>query len=124
MPGPRELMGRQIVTQRRGAVRDLSDEGSRAHQTRESARVGVLLAALIGVALGLLGGGGSILSVPLLAYVFGLDAPRFSSAATAAESRYSSRRRIFPPSTTTTRQAGASTWEPSGAVACSTCCCT
>jgi len=36
--------------------------------------VGYLLAVLIGIALGLLGGGGSILTVPLLAYVFGLDA--------------------------------------------------
>lgn len=34
----------------------------------------VALAALVGVALGLLGGGGSILAVPLLAYVAGLDA--------------------------------------------------
>lgn len=33
----------------------------------------VLLAVLIGVALGLLGGGGSILAVPLLVYVGGLD---------------------------------------------------
>src|SRR6478735_4657991 len=32
------------------------------------------LAAFVGVALGLLGGGGSILTVPLLAYVAGLDA--------------------------------------------------
>jgi uncharacterized membrane protein YfcA len=34
----------------------------------------VALAVLIGVALGLLGGGGSILAVPLLVYVAGLDA--------------------------------------------------
>lgn len=34
----------------------------------------VALAVLVGVALGLLGGGGSILTVPLLAYVAGLDA--------------------------------------------------
>ncbi len=32
------------------------------------------LAVLVGVALGLLGGGGSILTVPLLAYVGGMDA--------------------------------------------------
>jgi len=32
------------------------------------------LAVLVGVSLGLLGGGGSILTVPLLAYVAGLDA--------------------------------------------------
>ena len=32
------------------------------------------LAVLVGVALGLLGGGGSILTVPLLAYVAGMDA--------------------------------------------------
>lgn len=36
--------------------------------------VACLLAGLIGVTLGVLGGGGSILTVPLLAYVIGLDA--------------------------------------------------
>lgn len=35
--------------------------------------VGLLLAALIGVALGMLGGGGSILTVPLLMYVMNLE---------------------------------------------------
>ena len=35
--------------------------------------VGLLLAVLIGVSLGFFGGGGSILTVPLLAYVFGLE---------------------------------------------------
>ena len=34
----------------------------------------IALAVLVGVSLGLLGGGGSILTVPLLAYVAGLDA--------------------------------------------------
>ena len=34
----------------------------------------VVLALLVGVSLGLLGGGGSILTVPLLAYVAGMDA--------------------------------------------------
>lgn len=34
----------------------------------------IALAVLVGVALGLLGGGGSILTVPLLAYVAGMDA--------------------------------------------------
>jgi uncharacterized protein len=34
----------------------------------------VVLAALVGVSLGLLGGGGSILAVPLLVYVAGMDA--------------------------------------------------
>jgi uncharacterized protein len=34
----------------------------------------IVLAAFVGIALGLLGGGGSILTVPLLAYVAGLDA--------------------------------------------------
>lgn len=34
----------------------------------------VVLAVLVGVSLGLLGGGGSILTVPLLAYVAGMDA--------------------------------------------------
>lgn len=36
--------------------------------------LGLLLAVLIGVALGFFGGGGSILTVPLLVYVFGLPA--------------------------------------------------
>lgn len=36
--------------------------------------VGYLLSVLIGVSLGLIGGGGSILTVPVLVYVFGLDA--------------------------------------------------
>ena len=34
----------------------------------------LLLAVLVGMALGLLGGGGSILTVPLLVYIAGLDA--------------------------------------------------
>jgi len=36
--------------------------------------LGLALSALIGVSLGFFGGGGSILTVPLLVYVFGLDA--------------------------------------------------
>lgn len=36
--------------------------------------IGLALSLLIGVSLGLLGGGGSILTVPILHYVFGLDA--------------------------------------------------
>jgi uncharacterized membrane protein YfcA len=35
--------------------------------------LGIALSVLIGVALGFFGGGGSILTVPLLVYVFGLD---------------------------------------------------
>lgn len=35
--------------------------------------IGYLLALIIGVSLGLIGGGGSILAVPVLAYAFGLD---------------------------------------------------
>ena len=35
--------------------------------------LGILLSVLIGVSLGLFGGGGSILTVPLLVYVFGLE---------------------------------------------------
>lgn len=38
------------------------------------AALGTALSVLIGVALGFFGGGGSILTVPLMAYVFGLDA--------------------------------------------------
>jgi len=38
------------------------------------AALGYALSVLIGVALGFFGGGGSILTVPLMAYVFGLDA--------------------------------------------------
>jgi uncharacterized membrane protein YfcA len=35
--------------------------------------VGFIMALVIGVSLGLIGGGGSILAVPVLAYMFGLD---------------------------------------------------
>ena len=35
--------------------------------------LGLSLSVLIGVSLGFFGGGGSILTVPLLVYVFGLD---------------------------------------------------
>lgn len=35
--------------------------------------LGIALAALVGISLGFFGGGGSILTVPLLAYVFGLE---------------------------------------------------
>src|SRR5215211_5313571 len=38
------------------------------------ALVGLLLAALMGLSLGLLGGGGSILAVPILKYVVGFEA--------------------------------------------------
>lgn len=41
---------------------------------------GLALAALVGISLGLLGGGGSILTVPILTYVIGLD-PREAIAA-------------------------------------------
>ena len=36
--------------------------------------LGIVLVALMGLALGLLGGGGSILAVPILEYVFGMEA--------------------------------------------------
>lgn len=36
--------------------------------------LGLLLSALIGLSLGLIGGGGSIITVPILVYVIGLDA--------------------------------------------------
>ena len=36
--------------------------------------IGLLLAALIGLSLGLIGGGGSIITVPILVYVIGVDA--------------------------------------------------
>jgi len=42
--------------------------------------IALLLAALVGVSLGLLGGGGSILTVPILTYVLGMD-PREAIAA-------------------------------------------
>lgn len=45
--------------------------------------LGLALSVLIGVSLGLLGGGGSILTVPLLHYVFGLSAPLATSASLA-----------------------------------------
>lgn len=41
---------------------------------------GLLLAVLVGISLGLLGGGGSILAVPILTYVVGMD-PREAIAA-------------------------------------------
>ncbi|BBX71839.1 hypothetical protein MPSYJ_53000 [Mycolicibacterium psychrotolerans] len=40
----------------------------------------IALAVLVGVTLGLLGGGGSILTVPLLAYVAGMRGARPSGA--------------------------------------------
>jgi uncharacterized membrane protein YfcA len=36
--------------------------------------IGYLLAVLIGLSLGLMGGGGSILTVPILVYVLGMNA--------------------------------------------------
>lgn len=42
--------------------------------------VGLGLAALVGISLGLLGGGGSILTVPILTYIIGMD-PREAIAA-------------------------------------------
>jgi uncharacterized membrane protein YfcA len=45
--------------------------------------LGLFLSALVGVSLGLLGGGGSILTVPLLHYVFGLSAPLATSTSLA-----------------------------------------
>src|SRR5262245_20544123 len=38
--------------------------------------LGLALAALVGISLGLLGGGGSILTVPILTYVLGFEAKR------------------------------------------------
>ena len=35
--------------------------------------IGYLLAGLVGISLGLIGGGGSILTVPILVYLFGID---------------------------------------------------
>ena len=35
--------------------------------------IGFILAALIGISLGLIGGGGSILTVPILVYIMGVD---------------------------------------------------
>ena len=35
--------------------------------------VGYILAALVGISLGLIGSGGSILTVPILVYVMGVD---------------------------------------------------
>lgn len=45
--------------------------GSRMSET--TALVGFALAVLVGISLGFFGGGGSILTVPLLVYVFGLE---------------------------------------------------
>jgi uncharacterized membrane protein YfcA len=35
--------------------------------------IGYLASILIGISLGLIGGGGSILTVPVLVYLFGVD---------------------------------------------------
>ena len=35
--------------------------------------LGYFMALVVGLSLGLIGGGGSILAVPILAYLFGLD---------------------------------------------------
>ena len=35
--------------------------------------IGYIMAVAIGISLGLIGGGGSILAVPVLAYLFGMD---------------------------------------------------
>lgn len=45
--------------------------------------VGLLLAVLMGLSLGLLGGGGSILAVPILTYVVGLEAKEAIAASLA-----------------------------------------
>ena len=45
--------------------------------------LGYLLAVLIGLSLGLLGGGGSILTVPVLVYIMGLG-PKVSIALSLA----------------------------------------
>ena len=45
--------------------------------------LGLALAVGIGVALGFFGGGGSILTVPLFAYVFGLPAKQASTSGSA-----------------------------------------
>lgn len=42
--------------------------------------IGLLLAVIVGISLGLLGGGGSILAVPILTYIVGMD-PREAIAA-------------------------------------------
>ncbi len=54
-----------------GQLRDAAPTGSR---TMTALALTVALAVLIGASLGLLGGGGSILAVPLLVYVAGLPA--------------------------------------------------
>jgi len=51
------------------AVQDLYNHGTRREMQMW---LGTLLIVLMGVFLGLLGGGGSILAVPILVYVIGL----------------------------------------------------
>lgn len=46
----------------------------RDRKTRTMLALGIALSVLVGVSLGMLGGGGSILSLPILVYVLGLDA--------------------------------------------------
>lgn len=57
--------------------------------------VGVLAALLIGISLGLLGGGGSILTVPILLYVFRLD-PRQAIATSLLVVGATSAAALFP----------------------------
>jgi uncharacterized protein len=47
--------------------------GPRARGSNDMLAIALLLALLIGVSLGLLGGGGSILTVPILRYVLGME---------------------------------------------------
>src|SRR5690606_29540572 len=66
----------RLRKQGRSARRSLEGAGEEIAMSLLSGPViaGVVLAVLIGLSLGLLGGGGSILTVPILVYVIGLPA--------------------------------------------------
>ena len=42
--------------------------------------IGYIAALLIGISLGMIGGGGSIITVPVLVYLFHIDQPDMQSA--------------------------------------------
>ena len=54
-----------------------------AHVTATQAVLSVVFGAMIGLLLGLVGGGGSILTVPILVYIIGLDVPSATATSLA-----------------------------------------
>lgn len=73
--------------------------------------VGLLLALVIGGSLGLLGGGGSILTVPVFVYVLGFGAKEAVAASLAVVGVAS----LFGPSATSGPETSACAWPRSSA---------